>query len=196
MAEPPTIETERLLLRQWRAADKEPFAALNADPDVMEHFPALITPAESDRFVDRMASVLAEKGRGLWAAEEKQTHTFIGFIGLNLTRFDTLFSPRIEVGWRLARRSWGHGYATEGATAAITYGFAHVELPGDEIISFTTEGNVRSRRVMEKLGLTHDPTRDFDHPELPAWPDRRHVLYAIGRAEWHRAARGGGRRDR
>jgi len=181
----PTIETDRLILRQWRETDKAPYAALNADPDVMEHFPSTLTTAESDAMVDAMRSVLDETGRGLWATEVKATGTLIGFIGLSRPRFETAFTPCIEIGWRLARHAWGNGYAPEGARAVLAFGFEHVELPNDEIVSFTTEANAKSRRVMEKIGLVRDPARDFDHPTvLPNWSGRRHVLYAITRDRW------------
>jgi len=184
----PSIETERLLLRQWRQEDKAPYAALNADPEVMKHFPSTLAATQSDEMVDVMSSVLAEMGRGLWATEVKATRTFIGFIGLNLTRF-ALFEPRLEIGWRLAEHAWGNGYAPEGATAVLAFGFERLELPGDEIISFTTESNLKSRRVMEKIGLVHDPARDFDHPMFPDWPHRRHVLYAMSRDQWKSSLR-------
>ena len=186
----PTIQTDRLLLRQWREADKVPYAALNADPDVMEHFPSTLTTAQSDEMVDRMASILEDTGRGLWATEVTATGDFIGFIGLSVPRFETSFTPCVEIGWRLAKHAWGHGYAPEGASAVLAYGFEHVELPNNEIVSFTTEANTKSRRVMEKIGLIHDPGRDFDHPLLPDWSGRRHVLYATTRDRW-RATRGG-----
>ena len=180
----PTIETERLLLRQWCPDDREPFAALNADADVMEHFPCTLTRAESDQMVDVIADVLVEKGRGLWATEVKETRQFVGFIGLSSPRWRTWFTPCVEIGWRLAKDAWGHGYAPEGARAALAFGFRHVELPNDEIVSFTTEANMKSRRVMDKIGLVRDQARDFDHPELPDWSGRRHVLYSIDRNGW------------
>ena len=183
MSAAPTITTSRLLLRQWREDDKVPYAALNADPDVMEHFPSTLTRAQSDEMVDVMAAVLEEKGRGLWATEVIATGTFIGFIGLSVPRFETAFTPCVEIGWRLAKHAWGNGYAPEGARAVLAFGFEHVELPNDEIVSFTTEANTKSRRVMEKIGLVHDPSRDFDHPLLPDWSGRRHVLYAITRGD-------------
>lgn len=187
----PTIATRRLVLRQWRPQDKEPFAELNADPDVMEHFPHTLSRSQSDDMLDRVTTDLAENGRGLWATEVEETGTFIGFIGLNAPRFDTAFTPCIEVGWRLARHAWGKGYASEGATAvlAFAFGFGQVELPNDEIVSFTTEANMRSRRVMDKIGLIHDPTRDFDHPLFPDWSGRRHVLCAVRRDRWEAEVR-------
>jgi RimJ/RimL family protein N-acetyltransferase len=185
--EAPQITTERLLLREWREEDKVPFAALNADPTVTEFFPSSLTRAESDAMIERMSEILAEKGRGLWATEVKATHEFIGFIGLSMPGFETSFTPCVEIGWRLGKTAWGHGYATEGARAALAFAFEHVELPNDEVVSFTTELNVRSRRVMDKIGLTHDPARDFDHPKYPDWWGCRHVLYAMTRSQWQRA---------
>ena len=179
-----TIETERLLLRQWTAADKAPYAALNADPAVMEHFPAGLDRAQSDAMVDRMTATLDERGWGLWAAEERAGGELIGFIGLSVPSFETAFTPCVEVGWRLAAHHWGHGYAPEGAAAVLAYAFATVDLPNDEVVSFTTDLNTKSRRVMEKIGLTRNPGRDFDHPNHPTWSGRHHVLYAIDRASW------------
>lgn len=178
------LETSRLLLRRWRAVDRTPFAALNADAVVMEHFPARLSRAESDALVDRIEAGLDERGWGLWAAEVRDSGAFIGFVGLNPATFDAPFTPAVEVGWRLARQHWGHGYATEGALAAIDFGFERLEL--DEIVSFTTHGNLRSRRVMERLGMHHDPADDFDNPTVPEGsPMRAHVLYRLGREEWH-----------
>ena len=150
------IRTERLVLRQWRDADKEPFAALNADPEVMEHFPSTLTREQSDAFVERAALTIASRGWGLWAVEA--AGEFVGFVGLN----EPDFMAGIEVGWRLRREAWGRGYATEAGRAAIAYGFDELRL--DEIISFTTTTNLRSQRVMQRLGMTHDPADDFDHP--------------------------------
>ena len=173
-------------MREWGESDKAPYAALNADPLVMEHFPSTLTREQSDEMVERMRARWGETGYGLWAVEVKASGEFIGFIGLAAPPWETAFTPCVEVGWRLARESWGHGYAPEGATAALDFGFTHVELPRDEIVSFTTTGNLKSRRVMEKIGLTHDPGDDFDHPMLPDWAGRRHVLYRITRERWLR----------
>jgi len=167
------IRTERLVLRQWRNEDREPFAALNADPIVMEHFPSTMTREASDAFVDFNIAKIAERGWGLWAVEADGQ--FIGFVGLNEPRF----RPGVEIGWRLAREAWGHGYATEAAQAVLAFAFGELEL--DEVISFTSTTNVRSQRVMERIGMTRDPADDFDHPNVADERLRRHVLYRVTR---------------
>lgn len=167
-------------MRQWRPADREPFARLNADPAVMEFFPACLSRAESDQGVDRIEKHFRERGFGLFAVELRRDGTFIGFIGLNVPRFVAHFTPCVEIGWRLAAAYWGQGLATEGARAALRHGFESLAL--DEIVAFTVPGNVRSRRVMKKLGMTHDPADDFDHPGLAEGHTmRRHVLYRLKR---------------
>jgi RimJ/RimL family protein N-acetyltransferase len=178
-----TVRTPRLLMRGWQEADREPFAALNADPEVMEYFPATLTREESDAFADRIAAQLEEQDHGLWALEVKATGEFIGYAGLANPSFEASFTPCTEVGWRLARDAWGHGYATEAARAALRVGFGKLGLA--EVVSFTAVGNARSRAVMARLGMSHDPAEDFDHPSLPAGhPLRRHVLYRLTRQEW------------
>jgi ribosomal-protein-alanine N-acetyltransferase len=172
--------TERLLLRRWRDEDRGPFAALNADPAVMEHFPSPMTRAESDAFVDRIIAQHDEHGWGLWAVEVQATGRFIGFTGLAVPRFEAHFTPAVEVGWRLARDAWGSGYASEAARAAVAFGFDELGL--EQIVSFTAVGNLRSRAVMVRIGMTHDPAEDFDHPALPEGHAlRRHVLYRLPR---------------
>ncbi|MFL5756396.1 MAG: GNAT family N-acetyltransferase [Chloroflexota bacterium] len=186
-AEVPIIETNRLVLRGWRPTDREPFAALNADARVMEHFPVPLTRAESDALADRITTHLVTKGWGLWAVERRAGGAFIGFTGLAEVTFDALFGPAIEVGWRLARDAWGFGYATEGARAALRFGFQQLGL--EEIVSFTSPRNVRSVAVMERLGMTRDPADDFDHPRVPVGnPLRRHVLYRLRRTDWRATA--------
>jgi len=178
VASGPELVTERLILRRWREDDREPFAALNADPEVMEHFPAPLSRTESDRMVGWIEEKFDVNGYGLWAVEVKETGDFIGFVGLNPVPFEAHFTPALEVGWRLARNGWGHGYATEGGRAALQFAFENVGV--DEIVSFTSTTNVRSQAVMRRLGMTHDPGDDFDHPELPEGDRlRRHVLYRI-----------------
>lgn len=175
----PELETARLLLRQWSDADLEPFAAINADPRVMEHFPAPLNRAESDRLAARWRGMFAEKGLGMWAVAEKGGAPFIGFVGLSIPAFAAAFTPCIEVGWRLGREWWGRGYATEAAVAALDFGFD--TLGREEIVAYTAVGNRRSRAVMERLGMTRDPADDFVHPLLPDdEPLRFHVLYRLG----------------
>lgn len=169
------IETGRLLLRQWVEEDREPFAALNADPVVMEHFPATLSRAESDAFMDRQGAIIERQGWGLWAVEIRETGEFIGFTGLLTPVFDADFVPCVEIGWRLAAAAWGKGYATEAATAALDHAFDVVGL--DDVVSFTYVGNDRSRRVMDKIGLTE--RQEFDHPNLPGNRVQRHVLYGL-----------------
>jgi ribosomal-protein-alanine N-acetyltransferase len=146
----PELETPRLLLRRWRPEDREPFAALNADPEVMEHFPAPLRRGESDALAARIEAGFERRGFGLWAVEVRESAEFIGFVGLDVPQFEAPFMPAIEVGWRLARPAWGHGYATEAARAALAFGFERLEL--DEVVAMTAVGNSRSRAVMERLG--------------------------------------------
>ena len=176
----PTIQTERLSLRSFADADRAPFAAMNADPDVMRHFPQPLDPAMSDALIDRILEAWEVRNLGLWAVERRVDAAFLGFVGLSVPTFEAHFTPAVEVGWRLARDAWGYGYATEAARAALAYGFETLGL--EEIVSFTTLDNVRSRRVMERLGMTRDAADDFDHPGLPVGhPLRRHVLYRLRR---------------
>lgn len=180
MSGPPDLLTERLRLRQWEESDREPFAALNADPEVMRHFPSPLTRAESEDLVDRLAAGIAERGWGLWCVVRLDTGEPIGFTGLSVPRFDGAFTPCVEVGWRLARVSWGQGFATEAARAALDVAFGEIGL--EEVVSFTAEGNNRSRAVMARLGMVHDASDDFDHPWIAAGdPLRRHVLYRLAR---------------
>jgi ribosomal-protein-alanine N-acetyltransferase len=177
---PDELRTERLVLRRWRDRDRDPFAALNADPVVMEHFPSTLTRAQSDDFVDRIGACFDERRYGLWALEERETGGFVGYTGLWAAAFEAHFTPAVEVGWRLARHAWGHGYAPEAALAALADGFERLDV--DEVVSFTTTTNAASQRVMEKLGMSRDPIEDFDHPNVPAGHRlRRHVLYRLPR---------------
>jgi anti-anti-sigma factor len=172
----PELRTERLLLRRWRPEDRDPFAAMNADPRVMEHFLSVLTRAESDGLVDRIEAGFEQHGFGLWAVEVPGVAPFVGFVGLAAQGPEFPFGPAVEVGWRLAHRYWGAGYATEGARAAIECGIDGFGL--DEIVSFTAAVNLRSQRVMRRLGMTHHAADDFDHPRIPVGsPLRRHVLY-------------------
>ncbi len=176
--EGPELCTPRLRLRRWRAGDREPFAMLNADPAVMEHFPATLDRAASDALIDSIEAGFERHGFGLWVLEPREGGELLGFTGLAVPAFEAHFTPAVEIGWRLARPAWGHGYATEAAGAALAYGFDEVGL--EEVVSFTAAENLRSRAVMERLGMTHDPAEDFDHPSLPPGHSlERHVLYRI-----------------
>lgn len=172
------LVTERLMLRRWRSGDREPFASMNADPVVMEHFPSVLTRSESDGFADRIEDGFATDGFGLWAVEIPGQASFIGFVGLSRPSFEAHFIPAVEVGWRLDRSHWGCGYATEAANACVDFAFSSLGL--DDVVSFTVPQNRRSRRVMERIGMTHDPSDDFDHPRFPHDPRlKRHVLYRL-----------------
>ena len=181
------IVTERLLLRRWRDTDREPFARMNADPLVMQHFPARLSREESDLLIGNIEAHFKLHGFGGWAAEVRATAEFIGFIGLAVPRFEAVFTPCVEIGWRLDAAHWGEGLATEGARAVARHAFEVIGL--EELVSFTVPANVRSRRVMEKLGMSHDARDDFDHPNVPAGhPMRRHVLYRLRNWEGRKAA--------
>jgi RimJ/RimL family protein N-acetyltransferase len=179
----PRLATERLVLRDWRDDDREPFAELNADPRVAEFLGEPLDRSGSDALVDRIVAHWASDGHGLWAVERAKDGAFLGFAGFAAPSFETVFTPCVEVGWRLATAHWGEGYATEAARAALRFGFEDVGLA--EIVSFTTVANVRSRAVMERLGMTRDPADDFDHPKMAEGnPLRPHVLYRLGRDAW------------
>jgi RimJ/RimL family protein N-acetyltransferase len=177
------LASARLLLRQWRDGDLAEFAAMCADPQVMRYFPAPLSRSESAALIGRVRDHFAEHGFGLWALERKDTSQFIGFTGLGVVGFDAPFSPAIEIGWRLAREHWGLGYASEAAWTALRCGFDRLVL--SEVVSFTSVSNLPSQKVMQAIGMHHDPADDFDHPRLaPDHPLRRHVLYRISREQW------------
>lgn len=174
------LTTERLILRRWKESDLEAFRRMNADPRVMEFMPKLLDATESDTLVDRIEKQFDERGFGLMAVELKKSGEFVGFVGLSVPQFEASFMPAVEIGWRLAADYWRSGLATEAARETLRFAFEEVGL--EEVVSFTVPGNLRSRRVMEKIEMTHDPREDFDHPQLPVGhPLRRHVLYRIGR---------------
>jgi len=178
-----TLETERLLLRPWRTSDRIAFAAMNADSRVMEFLPSVLSRDKSDRLADHIEEHFQRHGYGPWAAELRSDGSFIGYIGLNVPPFEAHFTPCVEIGWRLSFECWGKGLATEGARRALRYGFETLGL--EEVVSFTVPANVRSRRVMEKLGMTHGDADDFDHPGLAAGhPLRHHVLYRLKRTDY------------
>lgn len=172
------LETERLRLRRWRPEDREAYAALNADPRVMEFFPSTRTRAESDASADLIEEHFARHGFGSWVLEIRGVAPFAGLVGLAVMTIDVPFLPAVEVGWRLAHAHWGQGYAPEAARACIDYGLQERAL--DELVAITAVRNARSRRVMEKLGMTHDPAENFEHPGVPVGsPLREHVLYRL-----------------
>jgi RimJ/RimL family protein N-acetyltransferase len=172
------LRTERLLLRPWRAEDREPFAVMNADPAVMEYFPATLSRDKSDALAERIDSDIQRLGYGFWAVEILGEAPFIGFVGIVAANSDMPFSPAIEIGWRLAKEHWGRGFASEGARAAADFGFAELSL--EQIVALTAAENVRSRRVMERLGMRRDPAEDFLYPTLAADdPIAPHVLYRV-----------------
>ncbi|HEV8053187.1 MAG TPA: GNAT family N-acetyltransferase [Parachlamydiaceae bacterium] len=182
----PIIETNRLILRHWQQEDLEHFVAMNSDPHVMEHFPALKSFDESLKEYHAIAEHFEKNGYGCWAVSEVNKAEFIGFIGLRYIDFLAAFTPTVEVGWRLKYEYWGKGYATEGAKASLNYGFEILRLP--EIISFTSTQNLRSRAVMERIGMQPCPNNDFDHPKLPdGHPLRRHIFYRVYRDEWKKS---------
>ncbi len=182
---PAIIQTKRLILRQWCDEDLEPFARLNADPRVREYFPGILSRQESDASVKLMSNHIEKCGWGFWAASLIETSEFIGMIGLEDVYFTAHFTPAVEIGWRLAFDYWGKGYATEGARASLQYAFESLNL--NEVVSFTTLKNMRSRQVMKKIGMHHDPKDDFDHPKLPEGHSlRRHVLYRISKIDWEK----------
>jgi RimJ/RimL family protein N-acetyltransferase len=174
------LGTDRLWLRRWLPEDLVPFAALNADARVMDYFPAVLSREESDTLASRIEAHFERHDFGLWAVEIADVTSFAGFIGLSVPSFEAPFTPCVEIGWRLAADYWGFGYAAEGARVVLDFAFKTLKL--HEVVSFTSPGNLRSRRVMEKIGMVHDPAGDFDHPALPQGHRlRRHVLYRMTR---------------
>ncbi len=164
------IATDRLVLRNWRPSDLAAWVAMNADPAVMEHFPAPLTPADSEAMLHANQALITDKGWGLWAVERRGDGAFLGFTGLMQLRPSNPLAPGVEIGWRFARHAWGSGYASEAARGALAFGFERLALP--EIVAFTAEGNVRSQAVMDRVGMARREDLDFDHPALP----KGHVL--------------------
>lgn len=176
------IETDRLMLRQWRNEDLQPFASLNADPEVMRYFPTTYSSAQSNAMAQRCHDLIAEREWGFWAVSLLDTGEFIGFTGLHVPSSKLPFFPCVEIGWRLRRQFWRQGYATEAARASLWFGFEIIGLP--EIVSFASAVNKPSIGVMEKLGMTNQ-YRNFPHPLVSNNPElEEHVLYAMKREEW------------
>ncbi|MFZ4965105.1 MULTISPECIES: GNAT family N-acetyltransferase [Pseudomonas] len=177
------LESARLLLRQWRDDDLPEFARMCADPQVMRYFPVALSRLESAALIGRIRGHFAEHGFGLWALERKDNGAFIGLTGLAHVNFDAAFTPAVEMGWRLAREHWGLGYASEAAWTSLRCGFDRLAL--EEVVAFTTETNTPSQKVMQAIGMHHDPLGDFEHPRLADdHPLRKHVLYRISRDQW------------
>jgi RimJ/RimL family protein N-acetyltransferase len=169
------IETDRLLLRQWQPLDFPAFAQINSDDEVMRYFPAKLSEQESNAMAQRCHDLIEQRGWGFWAAQEKLSSAFIGFIGLHIPIADLPFSPCVEIGWRLAQHAWGKGLATEGGRAALEFAFTQLSLP--VVVAFTTLKNERSQRVMQRLGMQKDQLT-FQHPALPdGHAMREHCLY-------------------
>lgn len=182
-----TLTTKRLILRPWKESDLKPFAELNADPRVMEYLIGPLSQKESNELAVRIQNNIKEQEWGFWAVEVPGVADFIGFIGLAHVLYSTPFTPAIEIGWRLACDYWGKGYATEGAKAALDFGFQSLKL--NEIVSFTVANNLSSQHVMEKLGMHRDPKDDFDHPKVPEGHQlKRHILYRLKKNEWEKAS--------
>jgi RimJ/RimL family protein N-acetyltransferase len=178
------IETPRLHLRCIQERHFAAFAAMNADPAVMEFFPAPFDYEQSVAMRRRMERHMEEHGHGFWVAESRENREFLGIAGLLVPRFEAHFTPCVEIGWRFARKHWGKGLASEAARSLVDFGFTRLRL--DEIVAMTVPDNRRSRRVMERLGMTYSPADDFDLPDLPeGHPLRRHVLYRLARRAWH-----------
>jgi RimJ/RimL family protein N-acetyltransferase len=175
------IQTERLILRPWQYNDRAPFAAMGADPEVMRHFPALLSRAESDALVDRVDRFFADHGWGMWALERRADGAFLGFAGLIRVTFESSINGDVEIGWRLRRDAWGQGYAFEAARAALNWGLANLDVP--RIVAMTVIGNTRSWGLMERLSMTRRPDLDFDHPNVPDDSILKpHIVYATDRA--------------
>lgn len=188
------IETDRLILRPWAEKDRPSFHGMSTDPVVMEFLLPMAGRSTTDAWIDRQIAHDAEHGFCFWALESKESGSFLGAAGLLRVGYDAHFTPAVEVGWRLSRSFWGRGYAPEAAAASVQFGFERLSLP--EIVANTVAGNTRSRRVMEKLGMSHEGRDDFDHPRISeGHPLRRQVLYRLSRDHWTamEAARNGPR---
>ena len=170
------ISTERLCLRKWLESDSKPFIKMNSDPDVMEYFPQLSTEAETVAMMKRISIAFEKNGFGLWAVENKITNEFLGFTGFMIPQFDSFFTPCIEIGWRFKKESWGQGFATEAAKACLNYGFDNLGF--SKIVSFTSSINLKSEKVMQRIGMSY--VADFDHPKIEKESRLcRHFLYEV-----------------
>jgi len=183
------VQTQRLMLRQWRDEDRPLFAAMNGDPEVMKYFPNTLSSSQSDTLVDRFTTDIEESGWGFWAAERSDTGEFIGFIGINYSADGLPFAPCVDIGWRLARAHWGLGFATEGAKAAMDYAFWQANL--SLLVSMTPTENQASERIMQKLGMVKQAL-NFMHPKVvKGHPLQEHVLYSITNKQWQKLSPAG-----
>lgn len=174
------LRTQRTLLRQWRDSDLAPWAAMNADPVVRQHFTSVLTADAAAGEAGRMRAALDQRGWGAWVLEVPGELPFAGFVGLIVPAWSAHFTPAVEIGWRLPQAAWGRGYASEAAAAAAAFALQQLQLP--ELVAITVPGNLPSRRVMARIGMVHDVEGDFDHPRIDAGhPLRRHVLYRLRR---------------
>jgi RimJ/RimL family protein N-acetyltransferase len=189
-----SLRTERLILRRWSARDRAPFALINADPEVTAHRFAPLTRRQSDALIDQEEANFDSRGFGLWAVERRRDGRLLGFTGLGTSDFKVPFCPAVDIGWQLTRDAWGWGYATEGAAAVVAFAFDELGL--SQVVAHTTRLNERSRAVMRRLGMTHDPVDDFDGPWYrPGNPHRRFVLYRLQASDW-RCRSGGSQPNR
>ncbi len=178
------MRTKRLLLRRWTDGDREDFARISNDPEVMRYRFAPLSHQESDALIDQIEASFDENGFGLWAVERLEDGRLLGFTGLGTSDFGARFCPAIDIGWTLARDVWGHGYATWGAVAAMNFAFNELQL--DQVVAHTTQLNERSQVAMRRLGMTNDPGDDFDAPWYEmGHPRRRFVLYRMEASDWH-----------
>lgn len=176
------LKTQRLLLRQWQEDDRAIFAQINADPNVMKYYPDILNENESNQIAVKLESLISGRGWGLWAVEKKDDNNFIGFVGLHEPEYDLPVTPCVEIGWRLGKEYWGHGYATEAASAALDFAFGRLGL--EQVYSFASVSNKRSLAVMQRLGMVNTKL-NFQHPVIPEHsPLREHYLYKINRSQW------------
>lgn len=176
------IKTDRIRLRQWRKTDWPEFAKLNADPEVMQYFPKPLSTEESNNMANKIRNLIAGRGWGMWAAEEVKQRKFMGFVGLNTPTQDLPFTPCVEIGWRLAKNFWGHGYATEAGQVVLKVAFETLKLP--QVFSFTSVANKKSQAVMKRLKMVNTGN-NFEHPDVPLGnPLREHVLFKINKQQW------------
>ncbi|MBL8510828.1 MAG: GNAT family N-acetyltransferase [Betaproteobacteria bacterium] len=180
---PVELRTPRVSLRQWKDSDMADWITMNADPEVRQYFPTVLTAEMAFAEAGRIRAAFSQRGWGLWAVEVPGVFVFAGFVGLMVPAYEAPWMPAVEIGWRLRRDAWGKGYASEGAEAALQFAFQHLALP--EVVAISVPTNTPSHKVMERLGMVRDTSADFDHPKVPAdWPYKRHILHRHTKATW------------